>query len=441
VGRTIVVMVAGVILSQVASVVVFSHNRFQLESRLFGSRAADHIAAAVKITESTPAAERSQLLRAIEVPGLHMGWGSKPIARANDRSGEAVDVLAALDRRLQNYDIRASVGGPPDQDNPQLPPPGSGILRALIAHGPHPLLRVAVQLHDQTWLNFLAPTRPPEPLWRFGFYAPLFVGIVVVILLSVLAVAYAARPLRSLAEAAQRLGRDVGAPPMPETGPREVRAAAHAFNEMQTSLRRFIEDRTQMTAAISHDLRTPITRMKLRAEFVDDDEQRAKMLDDLDEMEGMIASTLAFARDDATREPRAPVDIAALLAGLAADFGAVYSGPERMMIQAGPMALKRAFANLLENAQAYAGDAQVTLTDEVSKVRITVDDDGPGIPEGELERVFAPFYRLERSRNRETGGTGLGLAVARSAIRAHGGDIHLANRPEGGLRATVVLPV
>ncbi|HEY1722816.1 MAG TPA: ATP-binding protein [Magnetospirillaceae bacterium] len=441
VGRTILVMVASVILSQVASVVVFSHNRFELESRLFGSRAADHIAAAVKITESTPQSERTQLLRAIEVPGLHVGWGAKPLAPQSDAIGEASDVVTALSRRLDGYEVHATVGGPPDDPNQQLPPPGSGVLRALIAHGPHPLLRVAVKLNDGTWLNFLSPTRPPEPLWRPGFYAPLFMGIVLAILLSAAAVAYAARPLRTLAEAAQRLGRDVGAPPVPETGPREVRDAAVAFNEMQTRLRRFIDDRTQMTAAISHDLRTPITRMRLRAEFVEDDEQRAKMLTDLDEMEAMIASTLAFARDDAARELRSSVDVAAMLAGLAADFGAVYAGPDRLMLEAGPMGLKRAFANLLENAQAYAGDAHVTLSETSSGALILVEDNGPGIPPSELERVFAPFYRLERSRNRETGGTGLGLAVARSAIRSHGGDIVLSNRPDGGLRASVTLPV
>jgi len=259
--------------------------------------------------------------------------------------------------------------------------------------------------------------------------------------LSVLAVRYAARPLGLLAAAAQRLGRDMTAPPMPEDGPREVRAAAHAFNEMQTSLRRFVEDRTQMIAAISHDLRTPITRLKLRAEFVDDDEQRGKMLADLDEMEAMIHATLAFARDDAAIEPHAPVDVAAMLAGLAEDFGATYSGPKGLMVHAGPIALKRAFANLLENAQAYAGGANVVLARDSAGIVVTIDDDGPGIPEAELERVFAPFYRVEGSRNRETGGTGLGLAVARSALRAHGGDIQLANRSGGGLRVTVTLPV
>jgi signal transduction histidine kinase len=440
VGRTVLVLIAGLIVSQAAGVAIFSANRFQLESRLFGSHVADRIAAAVRLTEETPAVDRAQVLRALDVPGLHVGWGAKPLVDENDAASESREVLSSLDRRLTGYTIHTSVGRPPEAAPGPTPPPGAGMLRSLIAHGPHPLLRVAVQLRDGTWLNFLAPDRPPEPLWRPGFYAPLLIGVLAVILLSVVAVRYAARPLRVLAEAAQRLGRDVGAPPVPEAGPREVRAAAHAFNEMQTSLRRFVEDRTQMIAAISHDLRTPITRLKLRAEFVDDDEQRGKMLADLDEMEAMIAATLAFARDDAAREPRAPVDIAAMIAGLAADFGATYSGPQRLIVHAGPTALKRAFANLLENAQAYAGESRVTLTETRPGITLTIDDDGPGIPESELERVFAPFYRVEGSRNRDTGGTGLGLAVARSALHAHGGDVKLTNRSGGGLRVTVTLP-
>jgi signal transduction histidine kinase len=440
VGRTALVLIVGLILSQVAGILVFSANRFQLESRLFGSHVADRIAGAVRLIEATPAVERPQVLRAIDVPGLHVGWGAKPLVEENDTSTESTDVLAALDRRLTGYTIHTSTARPPEVIATSQPPPGAGMLRNIMARGTHPLLRVAVQLRDQTWLNFLAPDRPPEPLWRPGFYAPLLVGVLVVVVLSVLAMGYAARPLHVLAAAAQRLGRDVSAPPVPEAGPREVRAAARAFNEMQSSLRRFVEDRTQMIAAISHDLRTPITRLKLRAEFVDDDEQRTKMLADLDEMETMIAATLSFARDDMAREPRAAVDLAEMIAGLAADFGAIYSGPERLIVQAAPTALKRAFANLLENAQAYAGEARVTVVGGHPSILVTIDDDGPGIPAADLERVFAPFYRVEGSRNRDTGGTGLGLAVARSALRAHGGDVQLENRTAGGLRVTVTLP-
>jgi signal transduction histidine kinase len=379
------------------------------------------------------------------MPALRIGWGQKPITKDDDESGEGADLHASLAKRLEGREMHATIGAyvapPPPDPSVSGPPPGSGILRSILTHSPRGIMRIAVKLSDSTWLNFIAPiTPPPEPLWRPHFYGPLLAGVLIVMFLSVLAVRYAARPLAVLAAAATRLGRDMMAAPVPEEGPREVRAAARAFNEMQTNLRRFVEDRTQMIAAISHDLRTPITRLKLRAEFVDDDEQRTKMLADLDEMEAMIASTLAFARDDATREPRAPVDLAAMLTGLSEDFGATYSGPERLVLQAGPTALKRAFANLLENAQAYAGEARVTVADMRPGAMVTIDDDGPGIPEAELERVFAPFYRVEGSRNRDTGGTGLGLAVTRSALHAHGGDVKLANRKGGGLRATVTLP-
>jgi signal transduction histidine kinase len=303
------------------------------------------------------------------------------------------------------------------------------------------LTHVAVHLDDGTWLNFAADAQPGEPLWRPQFFGPLSGGLLVVMALSVLAVRRATKPLALLASAAQRLGRDVTAPPVPISGPREVRAAAAAFNEMQTRLRRFVEDRTQMIAAISHDLRTPITRLKLRAEFVDDDEQRIKMLSDLDEMEAMIASTLAFARDDAARETRRPLDLALLIEALCGEFDARFQGPASLTINAGATGLKRAFANLLENARKYGGGARVTVTSDDALATVMIEDDGPGIPESEMERVFAPFYRVESSRNRDTGGTGLGLSVARSAVRAHGGDIALANRAEGGLRVTVILPV
>jgi hypothetical protein len=208
-----------------------------------------------------------------------------------------------------------------------------------------------------------------------------------------------------------------------------------------------------MLAAIGHDLRTPITRLRLRAEFMEDDEQRRKMLSDLDEMEAMVAATLAFARDDAAAEPTVPLDLAALVRTVldeAADSrpdlpeeATAYDGPEHMTVQARPVALKRALANLVGNALAYGGAARTRLVPAAGRgapLKLLIEDDGPGIPSAELERVFQPFHRLEGSRNRETGGSGLGLTIARNILRAHGGDVVLANRPGGGLVATASLP-
>jgi hypothetical protein len=258
------------------------------------------------------------------------------------------------------------------------------------------------------------------------------------------------RPVRDLAAAADRLGRDVNAPPLPENGPTEVATAARAFNTMAERIRRFVGDRTQMLAAIGHDLKTPITRLKLRAELMDDDEQRRKVLSDLEEMEGMIAATLAFARDDAAAEPSVPLDLAALCRTVldeAADTkpemaeAIAYEGPEHLTVKARPMALKRALANLVGNAVAYGNAARLRLAQAApGQLRIAIEDDGPGVPEDELEGVFQPFRRLETSRNRETGGTGLGLPIARNILRAHGGDVVLRNRDGGGLTALATLP-
>ncbi|MBL8836279.1 MAG: HAMP domain-containing protein [Alphaproteobacteria bacterium] len=272
----------------------------------------------------------------------------------------------------------------------------------------------------------------------------LLVGTVVG-LLSVWAARRLIVPLDQLAEATVRFGIDRDAPEMRESGPAELRAIARAFNEMRGRLKRFVDDRTQMIAAISHDLRTPLTRLKLRAEYIADEEQRRKLLGDIDQMEAMIAETLAFAGDDASREKRVPTDLAAMLASICDDLSdagrsAGYAGPARLVATCQPTALRRAFTNLIENAATHGNAAHVTLADKGGMVEVVVADEGPGIPEDELEKVFAPFYRLERSRSRDTGGVGLGLAVTRTIVRAHGGDVRLANAATGGLIATVALP-
>jgi signal transduction histidine kinase len=273
----------------------------------------------------------------------------------------------------------------------------------------------------------------------------LLISTGLVLAASVWAVRRATQPLGMLGEAAERLGRDVHAPPLAESGPLEVAQAARAFNEMQDRLQQLIRDRTQMLAAISHDLRTPLTRLRLRAELIDDLEQQRKTIADLQEMQAMIAAALEFARDEVAVEPPASLDLAVLLQTICddtADAGADarYAGPEHARCVGRPAALKRALANLVGNAVRYGDRARVTLSSEPGQLRVNVDDDGPGLPEAELERVFQPFYRLETSRSRETGGVGLGLAIVRAAVEAHSGRVHLANRPGGGLRATVLLP-
>jgi len=253
------------------------------------------------------------------------------------------------------------------------------------------------------------------------------------------------RRLREFANAAEDLGRSAEAPALPEGGPAELRLATRAFNRMQERLRRFVHDRTQMLAAISHDLRTPLTRMRLRAEFVEDDEQRGKMLHDIGEMEAMISATLAFARDDVTREPRKEEDLDEMLDHMCeamreAGQDAHYEPIGPVPVKCSPVALRRALGNLLENAIKYGQRARARLARINGHLLLEIDDDGPGIPRDMQESVFQPFFRLDSSRNRDTGGVGLGLSVARTIIRGHGGDITLFNRPEGGLRVMVMMP-
>ena len=303
----------------------------------------------------------------------------------------------------------------------------------------------SVALTDGRWLNVAAGPPPGAPAW-----GPAFVAVFLLSALGIAAVAVfmgrrMAKPMRGLAAAAGRLGRGEAVGDLPEAGPVETRETVRAFNLMRARLDRYVRDRTAMLAAVSHDLRTPITSLRLHAEFVEDAETKAKIVAALDEMQRMTEDALAFIREDMQREETRTVDLHALVDSIAADLAELghaisvaHSG--RVLAVCRPAALRRALRNLLENAAAYGRRATVRIERDDAEIRVVVEDEGRGIPEADLERVFEPFVRLEASRSRDTGGSGLGLAIARSIIRGHGGDIALLNRAEGGLRATVVLP-
>jgi two-component system, OmpR family, sensor kinase len=254
-----------------------------------------------------------------------------------------------------------------------------------------------------------------------------------------------ARPISAFATAAERLGRDPGAPPIRIDGPLEITQAVNAFNDMQERLRRYVEDRTAMVGAVAHDLRTPLTRLRFRVEGAPDDLRR-KMTADIDQMEAMISATLGFVRDASHPGVRQRLELVSLVESVAdemaetgLDVGAETSAP--VVIEGDPIALRRLVTNLLDNAVKFGLRARARVYAEDNCAVIEVDDDGPGIPEHEREQVFEPFHRGEPSRSRQTGGAGLGLAVVRSVARSHGGDATLENRDEGGLRARARLPL
>ncbi|WP_372785360.1 sensor histidine kinase [Phenylobacterium sp.] len=254
-----------------------------------------------------------------------------------------------------------------------------------------------------------------------------------------------AAPIQLFADAAERLGRDPRAEPLVLKGPSEIRVAATAFNDMQERLRRYVEDRTAMVGAIAHDLRTPLTRLRFRIEGLPED-QRAKMSNDIDQMEEMISAALTFVRDASRPGERTPLELSSLLESLCdemAETGAsteVESG-EKVVLDGDPMALRRLFTNLLDNAVKFGGRARTRVFRDATNAVVEIEDDGPGIPPADREKVFEPFYRREPSRSRQTGGIGLGLAVVRSIARGHGGDVALVNRVGGGLTARVQLPL
>ncbi len=446
VGRIGFVLLGAVVITQTISTVFFLLEGTNTSMAVVrGARPlAEQITALYRRIDALPPAERPDAVRLASTPLLGLEWPAPaPAIQVDDGDryapelqdlvhadlGDPVRTVAVEPIANAGYEIRATA---------ML---HTGEVQALRG----PKIKVSMPLSDGTWLSFYAPDWLPP---RF----PLLVFLPRVLLLSAITVVLFlwiarqfTRPIVRLAIAAERLGLDGREPPLAEQGAPEVRAATRAFNEMRQRLRRLVADRTQMLAAISHDLRTPLTRLRLRAEFVEDPQLQEKMLADLAEMEAMVASTLAFAKNDVQGEPREAIDIAALLQSLSEDMAdcgqaVSYDGPPHATVQARPVALKRSLVNLLNNAVNYGAAARVRLAQAEGGAVVEIDDDGPGIPPDEQEEVFSPYYRLERSRNRETGGTGLGLSIARGIIRAEGGDIELANRPEGGLRVRVRLP-
>lgn len=440
-GRTASILVAVLVVVQAVGLTVHANDNTELQRLADGRDLGTRTSALYRAMVIQPPDTWPGILHDTEAPdGVHFGTEAG-FAR------EAIDPATPDTQRL----IRPHLGF---GSLPQPLRPKAVAIRG--EYLPGRLLVVALQFPDDRWLLARVTPPPSRPWHSQRFVAAFLTMTATAAVLAWWAVRRLTAPLRLLADAAERLGRDVNAPPLPEGGPAEIAAAAAAFNTMAARIRRYVTDRTFLLTAIGHDLRTPITRLKLRAEWMEDDEQRRKMLLDLDELEAMVSATLAFGRDVAGSEPATRLDLPALLRTVLdeasdarpsfgtdrANTGLAYAGPDSMAIGARPVALKRAFANLVANALNYGGSARVTLCPpRGATVDVQIDDDGPGIPACDMDRVFEPFQRGERSRNRETGGTGLGLTITRNILRAHGGDVTLANRAGGGLRATVTLPV
>jgi signal transduction histidine kinase len=444
--RTIVVLLLGLTVSHLGSTVIYSSDREQALASVSERSYADRVATIAKLINSLPETLRQPLAEVVSNSDLQVSSGlvaKVPAEHQEDARWSIVhDALYPYFGNMDDQHLHVIMAPPTHQA-------GCGWLAGLhLLHG-YPCqsdLRISLLLPESMWVNFDVQIPGPVSLWSIKSILSTLIMVVATLVISIWATGWIIAPLGVFARAAERLGMDVNMTPLPEGGPQEVRAATQAFNQMQQRIRNFVEDRVRMLAAISHDLRTPITRLRLRTEQLPiEATQQRRMLGDLDEMEQMVSASLDFARDEALHEPSKAIDLAALLGSICDDSsdagaGAQFEWDERLIYRGRPYALKRLFSNVIDNAVRYGQQARVTIGTSPDAIEVAIDDDGPGIPLDKLEAVFKPFYRLDPSRNKASGGIGLGLATARSIARSHGGEITLQNRPEGGLRVIVTLP-
>ncbi|MDO9342043.1 sensor histidine kinase [Pseudomonas pergaminensis] len=390
----------------------------------------EKIAVVVRVVEASEPSQRSRLAQAVGDDGFNVTWAAQ-------RQALGLPVLDDPDFHSGEQVFKHLLQGPPRSMEAYEPsdwPDGNGHYALL------------VQLADRSWLMFSASSRS----WGLDDGARSLIVVLLVListaLVTLIATRRLARPLQHFALGARRFGADFRAPPIEPMGPHELRQAILAFNSMQAQLRHFIQDRTQMLAAISHDLRAPLTRLRLRGEFIEDADQQQRLFRDVDEMQAMINTALEFFRDDARLEQATQLDLAELLQTLIDDYrdqsiDLTFHGPPRLVYFGRPLGLKRVMTNLMDNAIHYGVAPEVELQQRSGEVVIRVLDRGPGIAAEYREQVFLPFYRLEGSRNKSTGGVGLGLSTARAIVLEHGGTLTLTERQGGGLEAVVVLPV
>jgi signal transduction histidine kinase len=462
----VLVLLAGLIAAQLLSFAVHWRERGEFMTRSMGMRSAARITDIIELLDSIQPAERAKIVSVFSSPPLRISLDEPalvPQVGDTEKEDQVAQFTAAL-RRTLDEDIPLVVQV---SDAPSRPGYGKGpgmrgnrVRPGTEAGGAGPgepgsvgpgLRRFGVsfivqaRLNDGALVTFNARQPQESVVWPYQLLLSLGILLAVVITVTLLAVRWVTRPLDTLAAAAQSLGEDINRPPLDERGPLEVGRAARAFNAMQQKLSKFISDRTRIFAAMSHDLKTPITRLRLRAELLDDAELRAKFVNDLEEMEAMVSAALDFMRGVDQQTPAQPVDVMALLESLQADAREIGSdvaieGAVGAPYRGHAQTLKRCIGNLIDNAVKYGRRATLVVADTPAELTITVRDEGPGIPAEELERVFEPFYRLDASRNRATGGSGLGLTIARNIARAHGGELKLRNRAGGGLEAVLTLP-
>jgi signal transduction histidine kinase len=455
-GRLVLVLLPVLVVAQLIAFALHMHERGEALSQASGLQSAQRIAGMVRLLDSLAAAQRRDIAQVLSSPALSVSLERTALVVAEEEKTARAALFAAMLRRFlgDGRPVAVSVtDSGPAEPAPMRPFGGRGMhggwappMAAAHYLGQPDLSFVAqVRLRDGALATFASRLPEQTASWPYRLLLSLAVLLAAVIAVSLVAVRWVTRPLRTLADTAEELGRNIHRPALEERGPNEVARAARALNTMQSRLIAYLDDRTRVLAAMSHDLKTPITRLRLRAELLEDSALKAKIAADLEETQSMVDGALDYLRGAARDEAAKPVDVTALLESLQADMRVLGSevtieGAAAKPLRAKPQALKRCVWNLLDNAVKYGARARIAVDDDDRRLRIRVLDEGPGIPAVEMDKVFEPFYRVESSRNRATGGTGLGLSIAKGIAEDHGGSLELGNRAEGGLEATLILP-
>lgn len=419
--RISIILVLALIVEFVGSEFVYRYSEESAAARANVERLADQLGVADRLLSELPAGDRAAAARRLWSGPFSVSW-----VRQTGLAGAAPTP--------ETEKLREALTGE------DAPFEGRRIQFAVL---PGDVLSGALSLRDGSWIEFRGKgyLERPSPVLNHIGLTLLIVSAVTLVALVLMRMLH--RPLRETIKVIE--GLDLEKPVLIDSrGTRELQHVARAINAMQQRLLDLVNDRVQALAAVSHDLRTPIARLRLRAASVGDPDLRAAIGHDLDEMEAFMTTVLDYLRDDGS-EPPCLADVASLLQTIvddARDLGgdAVYEGPPRLEAVTRPVKLGRVVTNLVQNALHHAGQARVSLAQAEDGIRIAVEDDGPGIPPHQIDEVFRPFHRLESSRNRNTGGAGLGLSIVKRSVERLGGTISLENRAEGGLRAEVVLP-
>lgn len=436
-GQLLALLVLALVVTQSFSLFLLNDERNRAIRAALGFETAGRAAQIALLLQDAPPDLYPSILRSASSQLAVFDVGPNPSTLQN--SAEAGPFLAQMADVLgDGHDIRADVQAV------AAPAAMQPVHNMMMGGMTEPVqMNLSIRLTSGQWLNVRSTFLRPGLQWTPRALLPLVLMVLAVVAIAFVTTRRIVGPMKALAQGADRLGRGLDAEPLAVTGPSEVQETTRAFNQMQSRMTRFVAERTRMLAALSHDLRSPLTAMRLRVEMLEEDDDSTRLKALVEEMQQMLDSTLDYARAASVQEHVTTVDLADLLATLAADVGehAVFAGSAAVEVPVRPAALKRALRNLIDNAVRYGGLAEIALARQDGLAVITIADKGPGLPEDQLEHVFDPFVRLEGSRSRETGGAGLGLPIARTVIRAHGGDVTLRNRSERGLEARVTLPL